>query len=119
MNFDFYYMCVFCQIIKKQINSEIVYEDEKMMVIKDINPKAPVHLLLFPERHIESLVTLRLKDRLLIEGLIWKSKSLAEEQGFASNGYKLVLNCGQGAGQVVPHLHLHLLSGADFSKWPV
>jgi len=112
-------MCIFCQIIKKEIKAEIVFEDEEIIVIKDINPKASVHLLLIPKRHIESLITLEKKDASLLQEIVFRAKLLAEELGFASSGYKLILNSGQGAGQLVPHLHFHLLSGSEIRDFAI
>jgi len=109
-------MCLFCKIIKKEIPADFVYEDEDLIVIKDINPKAPIHLLLIPKKHIESIITLEQKDLPIIGKLIWRAKMIAEKQDFSQKGYKLIFNCGQGGGQVIPHLHLHLLSGMDLKK---
>lgn len=104
-------MCIFCQIIKKEIPSPFVFEDEQMVAFKDISPKAPVHLLIVPKKHIESIAKLAEDDKILIGEMIWRAKILAEEQGIAENGYKLVFNCGEHGGQVVKHIHLHLLGG--------
>lgn len=104
-------MCIFCQIIKKEIPSPFVFEDEQMVAFKDISPKAPVHLLIVPKKHIESVAKLAEDDKILIGEMIWRAKILAEEQGIAEDGYKLVFNCGEHGGQVVKHLHLHLLGG--------
>jgi histidine triad (HIT) family protein len=104
-------MCVFCQIIKKEIPSEIVYEDENLIAFKDINPKAPVHLLIVPKKHIESIADLIEEDKDLIKEMIWRAKILAEDFKIAERGYKLIINCREEGGQIIKHLHLHLLGG--------
>jgi histidine triad (HIT) family protein len=104
-------MCIFCQIIQKEIPSEIVFEDEKLVAFKDINPKAPIHLLIVPKKHIESVAVLNEEDKSLISEMIWRAKILAEEQGIAKRGYKLIINCGEDGGQLIKHIHLHLLGG--------
>ncbi len=111
--------CIFCQIVKKEMPADVVYEDEKILAFKDINPKAPVHILLIPKKHIESLNKADETDKGLIGELFWRAKFLAVELGLAQSGYKLILNCGKGAGQVVDHIHLHLLGGGNFSQWNI
>lgn len=102
-------MCLFCQIIKKEIPAEIVYEDEKFLAFKDINPKADLHLLVIPKAHIASISTLEEKDKNLIAELIFTAKKIAEAQKL--EGYKLHFNVGAKGGQIIFHLHLHLLAG--------
>lgn len=104
-------MCIFCQIINKEIPSQFVFEDEQLVAFKDISPKAPVHLLIVPKKHIESIANLTEDDKTLVGEMIWRAKVLAEEQGIAKNGYKLIFNCGEHGGQLVKHIHLHLLGG--------
>jgi len=104
-------MCLFCQIIKKEIPAKIVDEDENLISFADINPKAPVHLLIVPKKHIESLNQIKEDDLKLLGKLILKAKELAEKFKIAGSGYKLIFNCGKDGGQVIPHLHLHLLGG--------
>jgi len=103
--------CIFCKIINKEISSEILYEDERSIVIKDIDPKAPVHLLIIPKKHIESINQLEDKDKDLISEMLIIAKGIAKDQGISENGYRLVINTGKNAGQTVDHLHLHLLGG--------
>lgn len=98
--------CIFCQIINKEKSSDIVYEDEKIIAIKDINPKAPVHLLIIPKEHIVSVN--ELKDKELIGDLVFVAREIAKDKNL--NGYKLLINVGKPAGQLIDHLHLHLLS---------
>lgn len=101
--------CIFCKIAKKETKAEIVYEDEKIIAFKDINPIAPFHLLLIPKRHIQSVAELKEKDKLLMGELILRAKKIAKEKGF--RGYRLFFNVGREGGQVIDHLHLHLTSG--------
>lgn len=103
--------CIFCKIVQKEIPSEIVYENDQIVVFKDINPKAPIHLLVVPKKHIESIQTLTEEDKKLIGEIFLTAKKVAEDLDFASNGYKLLFNVGRGAGQLIEHLHLHILSG--------
>lgn len=103
--------CIFCKIVQKEIPSEIVYENDQIVVFKDINPKAPIHLLVVPKKHIESIQTLTEEDKELIGEIFLTAKKVAEDLDFASNGYKLLFNVGRGAGQLIEHLHLHILSG--------
>lgn len=105
--------CLFCAIIKKEIPSEIVYEDIDLVVFKDINPKAPVHILIVPKKHIPTINDLAENDIELMGKLIYQAKIIAKEQGISESGYRLVFNCGRDAGQIVAHIHLHLLGGAS------
>lgn len=104
--------CIFCKIIKKELPADFVYQDKNYIVFKDIHPKAPVHLLLVPIKHISSIKELREgrgEDKLLIGRLILLAKKIAQSQNL--NGYKLVFNVGREGGQIIDHLHLHLLGG--------
>lgn len=103
--------CVFCKIANKEIPSEIVSEDESFIAFKDVNPKAPIHLLIIPKAHIGPISALEAKDKEIISGLIFKAKETAEKMGVSENGYRLVFNVGKDAGMEVDHLHLHLLAG--------
>ncbi|MFH1820753.1 MAG: histidine triad nucleotide-binding protein [Candidatus Nealsonbacteria bacterium] len=103
--------CLFCKIIKKEVPSEVVYEDESFIAIKDIKPKAPIHLLLIPKKHIASVDELAQNDKELIGDLILAAKQVARDNGLDKTGYKLNFNVGRGGGQLVDHIHLHLLSG--------
>lgn len=104
-------MCIFCRIVKGEASGEIVYQDEEVTAFRDINPKAPTHILVVPNKHIRSLAYAEPEDTLLLGRLLQVAKDLADQQGIRSSGYRLVMNCGSGAGQVVHHLHLHLLGG--------
>ncbi len=101
--------CIFCKIAKKEEKTEIIYEDDETVAFKDIYPKAPFHLLIVPKRHIESVATLRDEDKETVSHLIFVAKKIAEEKKIS--GYKLLFNVGKDGGQIVEHLHLHLLSG--------
>lgn len=103
--------CIFCKIANKELASEIVYENERIVVFKDIHPKAPIHLLVVPKKHIESIQTLKEEDKELIGEIFLVAKRVAEDLNFAHQGYKLLFNVGRGAGQLIEHLHLHILSG--------
>lgn len=101
--------CIFCKITQKEIPSEIVHEDSDAVVFKDLHPKASVHLLVVPKIHIQSIAHLEADHSDVIAKLIYTAKKVAEDQGL--KGYKLVFNVGKEGGQVIDHLHLHLLGG--------
>lgn len=103
-------MCVFCEIIKKEKSADIVYENSDIMAFRDINPKAPVHILIVPKKHIASVLDLRDIDRGRICEMLFAAKKIARDQKI-DEGYKLVFNVGRKGGQVIDHLHLHLLGG--------
>ncbi len=108
--------CVFCNIINKTIESDIIFEDDALIVIKDILPKAPVHLLIVSKKHIVSIERLEPKDQELVGKMVLTAKAMAERYGIGDTGYKLVFNVGRDGGQVIPHLHLHLLGGKQFKE---
>ncbi len=101
--------CIFCKIANKEIKGDIVFENENVIAFNDINPKAPVHILVIPKKHIESMLKIEDNDKELIGELVLSAKKIAEQKGLA--GYKLVINTGRDGGQIVDHLHLHLLGG--------
>ncbi len=107
--------CLFCRIIKKEIPAKIEFEDDEMIAIQDINPQAPVHLLIIPKKHIEGIGSLEKSDTLLIGHVIFSARQIAQKKGWGD--YRLVLNQGAQAGQSVFHIHLHLLSGRRLT-WP-
>ncbi len=109
--------CVFCEIAGGRIPSRRAYEDEDFFAFHDINPQAPTHVLLVPRRHVESLADLTADDAPMLGRLAILATTLARELGLEAAGYRLVVNCGEGAGQTVPHLHLHLLGGRAL-RWP-
>ena len=103
--------CIFCKIIEKKIPADIVFEDERVVVFKDIKPKAPIHLLIVPKKHIISVNEIEEKDKEIMGELLLVAKKMAEENKIKDFGYKLAINVGEGAGQEVSHLHIHLLGG--------
>jgi len=102
--------CIFCQILARELPGEILYEDEDIGVINDINPEAPVHLLIIPKRHFDSLNSLDEKTAQIGAKMLWVAKKMAEAQGIQS-GYKVLINSGREAGQEIRHLHMHLMGG--------
>lgn len=107
--------CIFCDIANKNHPSEILFENETLFVIKDIMPKAPVHLLVITKRHIESINELTPDDISLIGEIVLIAKAQAIEHEISETGYKLVWNVGKQGGQIIPHLHLHLLGGKQLT----
>jgi histidine triad (HIT) family protein len=108
--------CLFCKIIKKEIPSDVIHEDKEFIVFKDINPKAPVHILLVPKKHIKSVNEIKEEDKEMVGELFLLSQKIAEKVKVKDTGYKLVFNVGRGGGQLIDHLHLHLIGGWDSPK---
>ena len=102
--------CVFCKIINGEIPSTKVYEDENMIVINDLNPRAPIHMLFIPKAHIPSAAKIDASNSHLVAAIFERIAKIAEEQGFAG-GYRVITNIGKGGGQSVEHLHFHVLAG--------
>lgn len=109
--------CIFCKIIKRQIDSQILYEDENIVAFKDINPQAPFHILIVPKFHIEKISDIDSENSNLVGEMVIVANKIAKNNNLDSKGYRLVFNCGESAGQEVFHIHLHLLGGRKFS-WP-
>ena len=103
--------CIFCKIIKKEIPSKIVYEDEEVIAFNDINPATPIHILVVPKKHIETLLEVTQEDNTLISHIYQTRKKIAKENGFAENGFRVIANCGKDSGQEVMHIHFHILAG--------
>ncbi|WP_425806765.1 histidine triad nucleotide-binding protein [Desulfitobacterium sp. Sab5] len=103
--------CIFCKIVAKEIPGETVYEDDQVLAIKDINPQAPVHLLLITKKHITSLNEVSSEDEGLMGHILMLAQKLAQKFGVAESGYRVVTNIGKEGGQAVPHLHFHVLGG--------
>lgn len=106
--------CLFCKIIKGEIPSTKVYENEDILAFNDINPAAPIHILVIPKKHIESLAHMQKEDEAVVGKIYGVINKIAEEKGFKDNGYRVIVNCGKDAGQEVMHLHFHVLAGAKF-----
>ena len=102
--------CIFCQIIARELPADIIHEDEDLAVFKDINPDAPVHLLIVPKRHFDTLNSLDEKTANIAAKMFLTAKKMAEAQGIQA-GYRILINSGREAGQVVRHLHMHLMGG--------
>jgi histidine triad (HIT) family protein len=108
-------MCIFCRIIAKQIPASVVYEDDQVLAFNDLSPQAPVHILVIPKQHVETVD--QLQDMSVLGELFSAIKKLAKEKGLDKSGYRVVVNHGADAGQAVPHLHFHLLGGRAL-HWP-
>lgn len=108
--------CLFCKIIKGEIPSSKVYEDDMVYAFNDIDPKAPVHILIIPKEHIKSAAEVNADNSKYIAHIFEIAAKIAEEKEL-SDGFRIVTNCGDSAGQTVKHLHFHMLSGRDFT-WP-
>lgn len=109
--------CIFCAIVSGKVKSQIAYEDEDVVAFHDINPQAPVHILVIPRKHIASLNETSEDDLQLLGKLLLVARNIAKEKGISEDGYRIVLNTNRGAGQSVFHIHLHLLGGRPFG-WP-
>jgi histidine triad (HIT) family protein len=109
--------CLFCKIIKGDIPSKKVFEDDRVFAFRDINPQAPTHILIIPKKHIPTNLDLTDSDKELIGYLYLVGNTLAKEDDIDKSGFRLVMNCNEGAGQSVFHIHLHLLGGRIMT-WP-
>lgn len=109
--------CVFCRIAAKEIPAEVLQATDRVVAFRDANPKAPVHILLIPTEHVESVADLGKKSGALLEEIFEVAAHLAKAEGVAASGWRLVTNVGPDAGQSVPHLHFHLLGGRPMA-WP-
>ena len=107
--------CLFCKMVAGDIKPDVIYEDETILAFRDINPQAPVHILIIPKRHIATLN--EIDDTLLAGQLLNTAVKLAEQEGIAEEGYRTLINCNRNGGQAVYHLHLHLLGGRAL-HWP-
>ncbi|MBR3250060.1 MAG: histidine triad nucleotide-binding protein [Clostridia bacterium] len=103
--------CLFCKIIKGEIPSEKIYEDDDILAFNDINPLAPIHFLVIPKKHIASLAHIEAGEEQIIAKIYNIINKLAEEKGFKEKGYRVIVNCGEDGGQEVMHLHFHVLAG--------
>ena len=109
--------CLFCRIASGEIPASKVYEDDEVLAFNDINPQAPLHVLVIPKRHISTTNDLSATDDGLVGTLVRRAAAIARENGYADRGYRVVMNCNAEAGQTVFHIHLHLLAGRGLG-WP-
>ena len=109
--------CLFCKIASDEIPSNKVYEDQRFVAFRDIDPQAPTHILIIPRRHIERLTDLTTAETELIGQMTLLANKIAQAEGIVAGGFRTVFNCGEGAGQSVWHIHLHLLGGRPM-RWP-
>lgn len=109
--------CLFCKIAAKKIPSRIVYEDDDLLAFEDINPQAPVHVLVIPRKHISTALDITDDDHILIGRLFQCASKIAADRGISERGFRLIMNCNSEAGQTVFHIHLHLLGGR-LMHWP-
>lgn len=107
--------CIFCRIVAGELPGDVLYQDDEVMAFRDINPLAPTHVLIIPKRHINSLADLKDDDTQIIGHMAGVANKLARQEGVAGKGYRLVVSSGADGGQVVPHLHMHLLGGRRLS----
>jgi diadenosine tetraphosphate (Ap4A) HIT family hydrolase len=109
--------CIFCKIIRGEIPSKKVFEDEQLLVIEDLSPQAPLHLLLLPKKHFVNCLDMSADEDALVGYAVRKGGEIASAKGCAESGFRIVQNNGAGAGQSVFHIHFHLLAGREFA-WP-
>lgn len=109
--------CLFCKIVAGEIKADLVMSDDNVVAFRDINPQAPTHVLIVPKRHVSTINDLVVGDSELVGRLFLAAKVIAREEGLSEKGYRVTMNCLEGAGQSVFHIHLHLLGGRKFG-WP-
>ena len=109
--------CIFCKMATGEIEPDIVYQDDEILAFRDLNPQAPVHILIIPRRHISTINDMQSGDAELTGKLFLAAAKIADQEGIAEPGYRTVMNCNAGAGQTVFHVHLHLLGGRAMG-WP-
>ncbi|HID82516.1 MAG TPA: histidine triad nucleotide-binding protein [Chromatiales bacterium] len=109
--------CIFCKIIAGEIPADVVLENDDVLVFRDLNPQAPTHLLAIPKKHIATINDIQEEDAEVTGKLFLAAKKVAAEEGIVEAGYRVVMNCGEAAGQEVFHIHLHILGGRNFT-WP-
>ena len=109
--------CLFCKIVKKEREKDIIYENKNIIAFRDINPQAPVHILFIPKLHFSTLNDLTKNDKKLAGDLVYSAAKLAKKEGIAEEGYRIGFNCNEWGGQTIYHIHLHLLGGRKFG-WP-
>jgi histidine triad (HIT) family protein len=107
--------CIFCNIVQGKIPSDIIFQDEKVIAFRDINPQSPIHMLVIPKKHFTSLVDITQEEIPLMGQMVVVANQLARDKGISETGYRLVINVGKQGGQLVPHLHLHIMGGRQLS----
>jgi histidine triad (HIT) family protein len=107
--------CIFCRIVAGEIPADIVFQDKELLAFRDINPQAPTHILIIPKAHIDSMTDITAKHQSLMGHIILLAKDLAEKEGISGKGYRLSVSTGVDGGQLVPHIHFHLLGGRKLS----
>ena len=107
--------CIFCKIVGGEIPAEVLYRDEQVIVIRDINPQAPTHLLVLPTTHLASIREIQAENASLAGHMIVVANDMARREGVFDKGYRLAINCGEEGGQTVGHLHMHVLGGRQLS----
>ena len=108
--------CIFCKIIKGEIPSTKVYEDDKVLAFKDINPAAPIHVLVIPKKHIENVLEINEENKEITSDIFLAINKIAKQLGIDKDGFRIINNCGKDAGQEVMHLHFHILAGAKLGE---
>lgn len=109
--------CLFCRIAEGEIPASVVFQNERLVAFQDINPQAPLHVLVIPRRHISTVNDLTAADQDVLGELIARAAAIAQERGYSDSGYRVVLNCNRDAGQTVFHIHAHVLAGRPMA-WP-
>lgn len=109
--------CLFCKIRDGEIPADLVYQDDEVLAFNDVNPQAPTHLLIIPKKHLSTVNDVKQEDEVMMGKLFSAAKQIAAEKGLSEDGYRLVVNCNEGAGQTVFHIHMHLLAGRAMT-WP-
>ena len=108
--------CIFCKIIRGEIPSTKVYEDDEILAFNDVNPAAPIHILVIPKKHINSLADMNPEDEKLVGKIYGVINKIAEREGFKDEGFRVIVNCGKNGGQEVMHLHFHILAGKQLGE---
>lgn len=108
--------CIFCKIIRGEIPSTKVYEDDEILAFNDVNPAAPIHILVIPKKHINSLADMKPEDEKLVGKIYGVINKIAEKEGFKDEGFRVIVNCGKNGGQEVMHLHFHILAGRKLGE---
>ena len=109
--------CLFCKIVSGDIPAEIIYRDDQVLAFRDINPRAPIHVLVIPQKHVDSLASVTDEQRDIMGKIMIVSREIAAAEGLSESGYRAVINVGLDGGQTISHLHLHLLGGRTL-HWP-